>query len=118
MYPQNILSQFSATAGVGQLTHPQPDLNLMSQFSMKDGPGSMTPSANIGAFGGGNANMFSSNLGALQQGIQPNLLQELLKMQGNLGGVSSLGTQQQQQNNQPVFGQGFMNAASLLANIQ
>ena len=89
---------------------------MMSQFSMKDGPGSMTPSANIGAFGGGNANMFTPNLSAMQQGIQPNLLQELLKMQGNLG-VSSVGTQQQQ-NNQPVFGQGFMNAASLLANIQ
>ena len=88
MYPQNILSQFSATAGVGQLTHPQPDLNLMSQFSMKDGPGSMTPSANIGAFGG-NANMFGANLGALNQGLQPNLLQELLKIQGNnLGGVT------------------------------
>jgi hypothetical protein len=41
---------------------------------MKDGPGSMTPSANIGAFGGGNANMFTANLSAMQQGIQPNLI--------------------------------------------
>jgi hypothetical protein len=41
---------------------------------MKDGPGSMTPSANIGTFGGGNANMFTANFSAMQQGIQPNLI--------------------------------------------
>jgi len=33
---------------------------------MKDGPGSMTPNvANIGAFGGGSANMFGANLASL-----------------------------------------------------
>lgn len=46
---------------------------------MKDG-GMSTPSAtgNIGAFGGNPPAMF----GAINQGLQPNLLQELLKMQG------------------------------------
>ncbi len=52
-----------------QSQQQQSDLNMMSQYSIKDG-GLSTPSgSNIGAFGG-NPNMF----GAINQGLQPNLL--------------------------------------------